>query len=77
MSAITKAYIAGAIVGPKTAPANAVIEIFNHAWNHKAWTTMSDADRATDLGQSTAALRKAYTRATIATFVPPENRYVV
>jgi len=72
VSALYKAYADNMVRGPN-ATGSEMIEIFDHSWNHNGWPTMSEMDRAVDLGKSTQALRAAYPKASIRTFAPPEN----
>lgn len=72
VSAMYKAYADNNVRGSSVASSQ-YIEIFDHAWDHKGWATMSEAARAQDLTKSTQALRAAFPKASINTFVPPEN----
>jgi peptidoglycan/xylan/chitin deacetylase (PgdA/CDA1 family) len=73
VASIYKAYDSGAVAGPNTLAKDAVVEIFNHAWDHDSWSTMSDSQQHADMKKSARALSAAYPKASIKTFVPPQN----
>lgn len=72
VSTMYKAYADGQVRG-LNATKSALIEIFDHSWDHDAWGSMSSQERAEDLTKSMHALRAAYPNASVRTFVPPKN----
>jgi hypothetical protein len=74
VSSVYKAYAAGQVLGRTGQPGwNGTLELFNHAWDHQGWVSLSDADQAADIAKSVGALRSAFPAAGIETFVPPQN----